>query len=88
MLITYLNTDTPFIYGFPSFNPTIIIQTAYIALPLIIMSNPDALKSIFEDALDLEMEDLAKPNCILKLQWSIQPLQSTRCDVLQGTSSR
>src|SRR5882724_2191620 len=25
VLITYLNTDTPFIYGFPSFNPTIII---------------------------------------------------------------
>src|SRR5882724_771097 len=42
------------------------------------MSDPDALKSIFEDPLDLEMDDLTKPNPILKLQWSIQSLRSTR----------
>ena len=37
----------------------------------IIMSNPDALRSIFEDHLDLEMDNLAKPNPILSLKWSI-----------------
>src|SRR5882724_1572328 len=31
------------------------------------MSNPDALRSIFEDHSDLEMDNLAKPNPILKL---------------------
>jgi len=30
--LTYLNTDTPSIHGFPSFNSTIIIFTAYITL--------------------------------------------------------
>src|SRR5882724_6394429 len=49
-----------------------------IALPSINMSNSDALKSIFEDPSDIEMGDLTKPNHILKLQWSIQSLQSTQ----------
>ena len=78
-LLTYLNTDTPSVHGFPSFNSTIIIWTAYFALPSIIMSNPDALKSVFKAPLELEMEYLTKPSHILKLQWSIQWLQSTRC---------
>src|SRR5882724_1632895 len=43
------------------------------------MSDPDALKSIFEDPSDLEMDDLTKPNPILKLQQLIQSLQSTQC---------
>jgi len=29
--------------------------------------------------MDLEMDDLTKPNPILRLKWSIQSLQSTRC---------
>src|SRR5882724_10976592 len=41
------------------------------------MSNPDALRSIFEDPSDLEMDNLAKPNPILRLKWSIQSLQAT-----------
>src|SRR5882724_5470932 len=44
------------------------------------MSDPDAFKSIFEDPSDLEMDELAKPNPILKLQQSIRSLQSTRCE--------
>jgi len=56
------------------FHPMIIIRTAYIALPLIIMSNPDTLKSIFKDPSDLEMENLTKPSHILKLKWLIQSL--------------
>jgi len=42
------------------------------------MSNPDALRSVFEDPMDLEMDGLTKPNPILRLKWSIQSLQSTR----------
>src|SRR5882724_13553531 len=42
------------------------------------MSDPDALRSVFEDPSDLEMDDLAKPKCILKLKQSIQSLQSTQ----------
>jgi len=40
------------------------------------MSDPDALRSIFEDHSDLEMNNLAKPNPILKLRWSIQSIRS------------
>src|SRR5882724_4179623 len=40
------------------------------------MSNPDALRSIFKDHSDLEMDNLSKPNPILKLKWSIQSIQS------------
>src|SRR5882724_1713805 len=43
------------------------------------MSDPDALRSIFKDPMDLEMDDLAKPNPILRLKQSIRSLQSTRC---------
>jgi len=43
---------------------------------MIIMSNPDALRSVFEDHLDLEMNNLAKPNPILKLKQSIQSIRS------------
>src|SRR5882724_13541053 len=45
------------------------------------MSNPDALRSGFEDHSDLEMDNLAKPNPILRLKWSIwsiRSLQATR----------
>src|SRR5882724_6061854 len=42
------------------------------------MSDPEALKSILEDPSDLEMDDLAKPNPILRLKWLIQSLQSTQ----------
>src|SRR5882724_7109565 len=45
------------------------------------MSDPDALRSIFEDHSDLEMDNLAKPNSFLKLKrslWSIQSLQASR----------
>src|SRR5882724_9183911 len=41
------------------------------------MSNPDALRSIFEDHSDLELDNLAKPNPILRLKWSIRSLQAT-----------
>src|SRR5882724_9296761 len=40
------------------------------------MSDPDALRSIFEDHSDLEMDNLAKPNPILKLKLSIQSIRS------------
>src|SRR5882724_7250869 len=43
------------------------------------MSDPDALRSIFKDPMDLEMDDLAKPNPILRLKQSIRSLQSTKC---------
>ena len=42
------------------------------------MSNPEALQSIFEGPSDLEMDDLAKPKPILKLQQSIRSLWSTQ----------
>ena len=44
------------------------------------MSNPDDLKSVFKDTSDIEMEDLTKPKCILKLKQSFQSLQSTQCE--------
>jgi len=52
------------------------------------MSDSDALRSVFKDPLDLEMDDLAKPNPILRLKWSIQSLQSTRREAVphHGTS--
>jgi len=53
-------------------------SNSLITLPLINMSNPDALKFVFKNPSDIEMEDLTKPNHILKLQWSIWSLQSTR----------
>src|SRR5882724_7491573 len=40
------------------------------------MSDPDALRSIFEDHSDLEMDNLAKPNPILKLKRSLQSIRS------------
>ena len=40
------------------------------------MSEPDALRSVFEDHSDLEMNNLPKPNPILKLKWSIRSIQS------------
>jgi len=52
------------------FHPMIIIEQAFITLPLINMSNPDDLKSIFEDPSDIEMEDLSKPNHTLQLKQS------------------
>src|SRR5882724_4339430 len=51
-------------------------QTAFIAQPSINMSNPDDLKSIFEDSSDIEMEDISKPNCTFKLSQSLQSLKS------------
>src|SRR5882724_7115395 len=59
------------------FHPT-IIRTAFNTQPLIIMSNPDALRSVFEDHSHLEMDNLAKPNPILRLKRSIRSLQATR----------
>src|SRR5882724_1197091 len=44
------------------------------------MSDQDALRSIFEDPTDLKMDDLAKPNPILRLKLSIRSLQSTQCE--------
>src|SRR5882724_10416242 len=44
------------------------------------MSNPEDLRSIFEDPSDLEMDDLTKPKHILRLKQSFQSLQSTRCE--------
>src|SRR5882724_1979316 len=41
------------------------------------MSDPDALGSIFEDPSDLEMDNLSKPNPILRLKQSIRSLQTT-----------
>jgi len=43
------------------------------------MSDTDALRSVFEDHLDLEMDNLTKPNQILRLKQSIQSLQATCC---------
>src|SRR5882724_8678169 len=43
------------------------------------MSDPDALRSVFKDPMDLKMDNLTKPNPILRLKWSIRSLQSTRC---------
>src|SRR5882724_4756827 len=40
------------------------------------MSDPDALRSIFKDHSDLEMDNLAKPKPILKLKWSIRSIRS------------
>src|SRR5882724_943846 len=40
------------------------------------MSDPDALRSIFEDHSDLEMDNLAKPKPILILKRSIQLIRS------------
>ena len=40
------------------------------------MSDPDALRSIFEDPSYLEMDNLTKPKPILRLKWSIQSIQS------------
>src|SRR5882724_6441225 len=42
------------------------------------MSDLDAFRSIFKDPLELEMDDLAKPNPILRLKRSIPSLQSTQ----------
>src|SRR5882724_2637551 len=42
------------------------------------MSDPDAHRSVFEDPMDLEMDDLAKPNPIIRLKRSIRSLQATR----------
>jgi len=69
MLIPYLYTDSPLVMDF-CLSPYDHHQTAFITQPLINMSNPDNLRSIFEDPLDLEMEDLAKPKYILKLKQS------------------
>src|SRR5882724_8117797 len=44
------------------------------------MSDPDALRSVFKDPMDLKMDDLTKPKPILRLKWSIRSLQSTRCE--------
>src|SRR5882724_11702019 len=44
------------------------------------MSDPDALRSIFEDPMDLEMNDLTKPKPIFRLKWLIRSLQSTQCE--------
>ena len=43
-------------------------QTVFIAQSLINMSNPDDLKSIFEDPSDIEMDNLSKPNHTLNLK--------------------
>src|SRR5882724_11970276 len=40
------------------------------------MSDPDALRSVFKDPSDLEMDNLAKPNPILRMKRSIQSIQS------------
>ena len=52
-------------------------QTALISQPLIIMSNSDVNKSIFEDPSDIEMEDLTKPNYTLQLKHSLRSLKFT-----------
>src|SRR5882724_8389634 len=57
-LIPYLNTDSPFAHGFPSYNLQ-SSSTAFITQPSINMSNPNDLRSVFEDTSDIEMEDLA-----------------------------
>src|SRR5882724_1659312 len=43
---------------------------------MIIMSDPDSLRSVFEDLSYLEMDNLAKPKPIPRLKWSIQSIQS------------
>jgi len=43
-------------------------QTAFITQPLINMSNPDDLKSIFEDPADIEIED--SPSPIIPSSWN------------------
>jgi len=52
--------------------------TAFIAQPSINMSNPDDLKSVFEDSSDIKMEDLYKSNHTLKLKKSLQSLKPIR----------
>ena len=50
------------------------------------MSNSDALRSVFEDPSDLEMDDLTKPNPILRLKQTFRSLQSTRhgqCPIME-----
>src|SRR5882724_10756742 len=44
------------------------------------MSDLEALRSVFKDPMDLEMDNLTKPNPILRLKQSIQSLQSTQCE--------
>src|SRR5882724_3705806 len=68
-LIAIFKHQLPLVHGFPSFTYD-HHQTAFIAQPLINMSNPDDLKSLFEDPSDIEMEDLSKPKCTLKLTQS------------------
>ena len=43
------------------------------------MSDPDALRYIFEDPSDLKMNNLTKPKCTLKLSQSFGSLKSIRC---------
>src|SRR5882724_10663202 len=66
-LIPYLNTDPQFIYGFLSFTLSSSSNSLHHTIN---MSNPDDLKSVFEDPSDIEMEDLSKPNHTLKLKQS------------------
>ena len=60
--------------------------TAFITQPLSNTSNPNDLKSIFEDPSDTDMEDLPKPKCTLQLKQSFQSLKSTWM-ILQQQSS-
>ena len=60
--------------------------TAFITQPSINMSNPDDLKSIFEDPSDIEMEDLPKPKCTHQLKQSFQSLKSTQMILWQQIS--
>jgi len=46
-------------------------QTEFITQPLISMSNPDDLNSIFKDPSDIKMEDLSKPKQTLQLKQSL-----------------
>jgi len=71
----YLNTDSPFVHGFP-YLPYNHHWIAFITQPSINMSNPDDITSIFEDSSDIEMEDPSKPNHTLKLKKSLQSLKS------------
>jgi len=75
MLIPYLNTDSPLSMDF-CLSPYDHHQTAFIAQPSINMSNPDDLKSVFNDPSGIEIEDLSKPKCALKLKQSLQSLRS------------
>src|SRR5882724_3470196 len=45
------------------------------------MSNPDDHRSVFKDPSDIEMEDLPKPNHTLKLQKSLQSLNSIQLTI-------